>query len=256
VCGNVFQNAYFGQLNCKVHCNSIDESTRQDHKHGADQELFGNTFINFVQLALALVLVMLAEVREVASYICSNWTKVALICRYVNSASWQESPTMQKCIGRVLQCRCRLLKHWKGKMSQCSILVLRPGRTPLALLRRLIHLPEEKKTVPRAVKAAVLQALRSYDEGSRSNGVAPPPSRLLGRGNNNLIWEFSGTKGTAHTMLVCHIATSILEVRVGSVSQHLSDSDHYIAATHFSRYCAYILGGSLPRATPRRRRLV
>uniref|UniRef100_A0ACD5WEX6 Uncharacterized protein n=1 Tax=Avena sativa TaxID=4498 RepID=A0ACD5WEX6_AVESA len=232
------------QLGCEVHYyNSTSSNTTAENSN--DQAVIvqiGNVLYDYVQLVLLLALVMLAEVRDIASYICSNWTKVALICRYVNNTSWQQSPTIQKCIRRILQCRCTLLKHWEGKMSQCSILVLRPWRTPLALLRRLIHLPDEKKLVPRAVKAAVLHALRSYDEGSRSNGVAPLPSRLRGRGGN-LIWEFDGTKGTAHTMLVCHIATSILEVRTGSQpAQHLSD--HHIAATHLSRYCAYLVAHS------------
>uniref|UniRef100_A0ACD6AAJ2 Uncharacterized protein n=2 Tax=Avena sativa TaxID=4498 RepID=A0ACD6AAJ2_AVESA len=237
MCLGIFLFSYSSQLTCKVQCwNSDDVFLAQ-----TEIVQIGNALYDYVQLVLLVALVMLTEVREIASYICSNWTKVALICRYMNDTSWQQSSNIQRRIGRVLQCRCTLLKHWEGKMSQCSILVLRPGRTPLALLRRLIHLPEENKLVPRAVKAAVLHALRSYDEGSRSGGVAPLPSSLRGRGGGNLIWEFSGTKGTAHTMLVCHIATSILEVRMGT--QHLPD-DHHIAATHLSRYCAYLVAHS------------
>ena len=55
---------------------------------------------------------------------------------------------------------------------------------------------------------------------------------------DNLLWTFNGANGTADIMLVCHIATSILEVRS---DPQLPPSDHKIIATHLSRYCAYLV---------------
>jgi hypothetical protein len=43
----------------------------------------GRQYLDFVPLLLVLVLAVAAEIKDMASYICSNWTKVTLICRHV-----------------------------------------------------------------------------------------------------------------------------------------------------------------------------
>lgn len=186
-------------------------------------------------------LVLLAEVREIAAYICSNWTKIALISRYINHASWQQSPTMKKWVGHLLQCRCKMLKHWQDKMYLCSIIVLHPRKTPLAPLRRLINRPDQKKNVPIAVKVAIVQSLRKHVRAGNNGMISLHQTLQKLQVSDNLLWMFNGAKGTTHIMLVCHIATSILEVRS---DPHLPPSDHKIAATHLSRYCAYLVAYS------------
>ena len=100
---------------------------------------FGNLYYDLVPLYLAIAVLVLAEAREIVSYICSNWTKVALICHHVNQACWQRSRVVQKCICSLLKYRrCKLVNNWDDKMKQCSVLVLRRRKTPL-LLRRLKH---------------------------------------------------------------------------------------------------------------------
>ncbi|KAI4992573.1 hypothetical protein ZWY2020_057775 [Hordeum vulgare] len=121
-------------------------------------------------------------------------------------------------------------------MNQCSVLTLNPRTTPLALLHRLIPVLDRKK-VPTAVKTAVLKPLRSPGWRNRSNGVASLCTRLQLQPDNNPFTQSNGVKGIANTMMVAHIATSILEVsRSGK-----ADFDHKIAATHLSRYCAYLV---------------
>jgi len=138
------------------------------------------------------------------------------------------------------------MKHWDGKMSQCSVLVLQSRRTsPLVLVRRLLPLPDHRKKVKvtAAVKVCIINALRSIINGSLSNGVESLRRSQVGE---SFIWACDG-KGTSDTILVWHIATCILEVkhpyghdkRQGS-SPNL-DSDHKIVATHLSRYCAYLV---------------
>ncbi|XP_020176344.2 uncharacterized protein [Aegilops tauschii subsp. strangulata] len=135
--------------------------------------------------------------------------------------------------------RCKIMKHWEDKMNQCSILVLHARRNPVALLRHLLHLPDQKKKVPRPVKTAVIDTVRRYERiKRRSNGTTPLQLQV----NDDLLWSFEEAKGTSDAMLVCHIATSILEVRSRGHKQPLSD--HEIVATHLSQYCAYLVANS------------
>lgn len=194
---------------------------------------YGNWYFDAVPMLLLLALVMLAEVRDIASYIYSNWTKVVLICHYVRHASsWKQSPWKKKLLGLVLRCKCKLLNHWEDRMDQCSVLALHPKTTPMGLIQHLIPLRDRTK-VPREVKTAVLKALRSPG-WSPSNGVASLCTRL----HLQPLSASSGTQGVADIMLVAHIATSILEVR--SVPRQ-PGSAHATAAMHLSRYCAYLV---------------
>ncbi|XP_044454583.1 uncharacterized protein [Triticum aestivum] len=185
------------QLACYKHCNGTDE-----YRH------FRSVLFERMSLCSLAALVLLAEMREIASYICSNWTKIALIRCYINNASWQQSPTTKKWVGNLLQCRCKMLKHWEDKMYLCSVIVLHPRKTPVALLRRLINLPDQKKKVPTAVKVAIIHALRRHVRAG-NNGVPSLPKILQQlQVGDSLLWTFNGAKGTADIMLVCHIATT------------------------------------------------
>ncbi|EMS56771.1 hypothetical protein TRIUR3_22700 [Triticum urartu] len=226
-------------ISCFYQCKGEKKGNMIEINHGR----FGNAIFDIVPVVVLMALVVLAETREIASYICSNLTKVVLVCRYINHASWQQSPIfyiMKKCIRHVLQCRCKMLNHLEDKMNQCSILVLHPRKNPMGLLRRLK--PGQKVKVPRAVKAAILTALRSYERSRHNNRMPSLCTRPQLKTGDNLLWMVDGTKGIANTILVCHIATSILELRSAGSCQTLSD--HKIAAIHLSRYCAYLVAHS------------
>uniref|UniRef100_A0ACD5YRR9 Uncharacterized protein n=1 Tax=Avena sativa TaxID=4498 RepID=A0ACD5YRR9_AVESA len=198
----------------------------------------GHLYFDIVPVILLSTLVMLREVAEIASYIFSNWTKVVLICSCIRHASWLQSPTIQKCVGHVLQHRCKLFQHWENEMNQCSILVLHTQKTPVALLRRFVALPDQNIKVPMAVKTAIVEALRSYGRSRNNNGVTYLSRNLQLKFGDKLLWTFNSANGIAFTMLVCHIATSIFEVR--SRPGQLP-SDNKVAAIHLSRYCAYLV---------------
>ncbi|CAN6170811.1 unnamed protein product [Urochloa humidicola] len=228
------------QLYCNIWCIEQPFVAHSKRKSTGAYLLYHALFL------LLLLFVVIAEARDMASYICSNWTKVALICRYVNRASSQYSFCMQKWVSLVLRCRCKLImNHWDEKMSQCSVLTLQPRRSPLVLVRRLLCLPDQRRKVkvPASVKACIISALRSSFNGGLSNGVE---SLRRSQVSESFIWACHG-KGTTDTILVWHIATYILEVKHPYRRDHeqgspaISNSDHKIAATHLSQYCAYLV---------------
>ncbi|XP_066358826.1 uncharacterized protein [Miscanthus floridulus] len=214
-------------------------------EHGVSSpnlEFIGRTFLVVVALFLIVTLVMISEIRDIGSYICSNWTKVGLICWYVNHTSRQHFVPVQKWVALLLRCRCKLMKHWNEKMGQCSVLVLQPRTvTPLGLLRRVLRLPDKERSVrvSPAVKACIIDALRSH----KSTGASLRRSRV----HEN----FPGarnSKGTSDAILTWHIATCILEAR--HPCQHDQEqeqgsppavSDDRITAVHLSRYCTYLV---------------
>ncbi|KAG2550123.1 hypothetical protein PVAP13_9KG238900 [Panicum virgatum] len=212
----------------------------------------GNLVYDVVPVAILLVLVVLAEAREIASYICSNWTKVALFCRFVvnNHDEWQRSPRMQRWIGRVLRCKSKkLMTQWDDKMCQCSVLVMHPRRIDpvVSLVMRLLRLPDRKKNVkvPGVLKARIFNALAS------NNGLLTDPKTFLcrileeddgiGSSSNDFLWACE-SEGISDLLLTWHIATSILEMGQQGQQQlpRLSDDDK-IVATHLSQYCAYLV---------------
>ncbi|XP_021310354.1 uncharacterized protein LOC8059914 [Sorghum bicolor] len=235
------------QLLCFISCTENQLQTQLDIR------LYGSWLFGLVPLLFLLVLVFITEVRDMASYVCSNWTKVALVCRLLNrasSSSSKHSLCIQKCAGLLIRCRCKLLRrHWDEKIGQFSVLVLQPRATPLGLLWYLFpFLPDQnrKVSVPAVVKVCIMQALRRTrdDGGQLSNGAAClRRCRDLGESFN---WACSN-KSTSYTILTWHIATSILEVRYpnlndeGQGSPPLSNTDYKMVATHLSRYCAYLV---------------
>uniref|UniRef100_A0A0D9WV88 DUF4220 domain-containing protein n=1 Tax=Leersia perrieri TaxID=77586 RepID=A0A0D9WV88_9ORYZ len=223
------------QINCRLLCEIVY----------VKYDFFGNNMFDAVPIFLLSALVVAVEVRDIACYICSNWTKVALICHYMvrKHDKWQRSPVLRKWVGRVLQWRCKLVnKTWKDNMNLCSVLLQtthpRKAAPMCSLLRRLIRLPEKTKKVkvPGMVKSAIILKLRSSEGRRLTNGTASP--RCLQR--DNLLWACSG-KGTTDVLLVWHIATSILEVRHPAASSSSEGDSNRIVATHLSGYCAYLV---------------
>lgn len=230
------------QVYCWITCVANDDDPGNSDQRGSR---YGNIAFDAIPVGILMVVVVLAEAREIATYICSNWTKVRLICSYVVNKQHEK---WQEWIGRVLRCRCKLMKHWDDKMNQCSVLVLHPTRIDrtVSLISRLLHLPDRKRNVkvPKVVKAAIVDALRS-----NNNGFLADPATFLRQSLQDrsapFLWASEG-KGIADILLTWHIATGILEVR----RQHQQPpSGDMIVATHLSRYCAYLVA-YLPELLP------
>ncbi|TVU40967.1 hypothetical protein EJB05_14453, partial [Eragrostis curvula] len=229
------------QIRCGVSC----ITNRREISYLTKYKQYGNLHFDLVPTFLLFSLVMITEMRDMASYICSNWTKVALICRLMNRSSSGNFLHIRKWSALLLRCRCKLMKHQEEKMGQCSILELHPRSIPLALLWRLLTLPDQKRKakVPGAIKVCIIRALRSCRNGHLSNGKTSLHRRS--QVGESFLWACNNGKGTSDTILTWHIATSILEVR--HPHQHdqeqssLSFTDDKVAATHLSRYCAYLV---------------
>ncbi|XBH80773.1 hypothetical protein VPH35_106453 [Triticum aestivum] len=228
---------------------------------------FGRVHFDLVPGLLLVVFVVVAEARDIASHICSNWTKVILTCHCVRRASLKLSPVVPKWVGRLLRCRCdRLMMHWNDKMRQSSLLLLHPRQFhQLVLPGCLLRLLDRKKKnveVPTVVKACIIDALRSTSSGGLRKGTT---SLCQSQDDRSLLWACNSRKGTSDTILVWHIATTILEVRhphhqhddppqqtptpQGGRPSSASISDKTTAATHLSRYCAYLVA-SFPELLP------
>ncbi|GJN24449.1 hypothetical protein PR202_gb12187 [Eleusine coracana subsp. coracana] len=108
------------------------------------------------------------------------------------------------------RCRCKLMKHWDGKMNQCSVLGFQ-RRAPLLVLviTRLLRLPDKKTKVKvsTAVKLKIIDALRSCNSSHGrcvSNGTSFLRQSQVG--DQSFLWACNG-KGTSDTILTWHIAT-------------------------------------------------
>ncbi|KAJ1263632.1 hypothetical protein BS78_09G200600 [Paspalum vaginatum] len=238
---------YYPQISCTITCN---ENRLQSGPY--DKE-FGSLYFDLVPIFILLVFVVISEVREMASYICGNWTKVALVCRLLNGGTSQHYLCMQKCADFVLRHKCKLMRHWDQKIGQCSVLMLQPRATaPRVLLWRLFHLPDQKRKikVPEAAKVCIIEALRNTSRnGHLSNGTACLHRR--GQVGQRFLWVWAcDNKSTSCTILTWHIATSILEVRYPNVqddqeqqcsSSSVSNTSYKTVATILSRYCAYLV---------------
>jgi hypothetical protein len=86
-------------------------SNRQDKN-------FGFFVFDDIPLFLLLALVVIAEFKYIASYICSNWTKVSLICY---NKDMPICSIMTACKNLLLQCKWGLMKHWARAQYWCSI---------------------------------------------------------------------------------------------------------------------------------------
>ncbi|RLN33259.1 hypothetical protein C2845_PM03G18870 [Panicum miliaceum] len=220
----------------------------------------GRRYHHLVPLLLVLVLAVAAEFKDMASYICSNWTKVTLICRHVNRASSQHSsPGKKKWVSLSLRCRCKLImKQWDEKNEPVLSTGTFVENKPTSSCEASSSFARSQEKGQDASGCEVLhhQCTNKYHQlarcpaqivpiidGSLSNGVESLQRSQVGE---SFIWACHG-KGTSDTLLVWHIATCILEVKhpYGHDQEQDSspnlNSDNKIAATHLSRYCAYLV---------------
>ncbi|CAL5091545.1 unnamed protein product [Urochloa decumbens] len=230
---------YKHQMRCVFWCSERHSISTSNHKH------FGFFLFDDIPLIILLSLVVISEVMYIMSYICSNWTKVALISHHIKHASLQNcSPRMQKWFGLLLKHKCRLLKYWDEKIGQGSVLVVHPRTTPLLVLRRLLGLPDLDRSVkiPEAVKVCIIRTLRSYRSNGHhlSNGTGSLRQSTV---DERFLWACSSIS-TSDIILTWHIATCILELKHPYGHGFLPEFDNKITATHLSRYCAYLMAWS------------
>ncbi|KAF8646420.1 hypothetical protein HU200_065864 [Digitaria exilis] len=239
----LLMNGAYNKIFCSFVCFKYNIT---DYAESGDTTVEYNSstyYTDVVPAFLVLAALIFAETRDIVFYICSTWTKVALICNYVNRPSWQRCPAAQKCIAFVLQhFRCTMAgNNWGDNMKQFSILELHPKK-----FRFQLHKWKENSKIPSEVKAAIFETLKRKNLTTDLEGnlkVIRPPSSLFSS------WAADHTgdsflsapdgKGAAYTILVWHIATTVFEIRRQAPPS--SSDPHAIAATHLSHYCAYLV---------------
>lgn len=222
------------QLHCDIRC--------KDGKDAASVQ-FGSKFFDMVPLFLLLLFVIASEVRDMVSYICSNWTKVIITCRMLPN----NGQSLNWCVRLILRCRCKMLKnYWDERMGQCSVLPLRPRPTLLALVSRFLNLPDKKAKLNSVVKVSIMDALKSSMNGHLSNGKGS--LRRSSQEGERFLWACD-SNSVSNVIFTWQIVTSILDMRYHANKQYMSSISDRIVATHLSQYCTYLVA-SYPELLP------
>ncbi|KAF3338554.1 hypothetical protein FCM35_KLT17391 [Carex littledalei] len=231
-----------------------------------------------------LVFIVLKEIWEMALYIFSDWTKLLIICRYVEGSWFLRNRLVEHII--LLLCRLNLVKRWHNKMAQYNFLesfdykpwvkrTLHYGT--LSMVKKPTEGGKVGKTIKmfEEVKQSIVEALRNIKRGDLINGM---PWLYKRRVRDNYQWACS-QQTNSHLILVWHIATSMCEIQLSEEliverpwlnsllhklkvcgphrNPFLVDLKrlggrtraHYIVANSISRYCAYLLV-SVPELLP------
>ncbi|CAL9778715.1 unnamed protein product [Musa acuminata subsp. burmannicoides] len=201
---------------------------------------------------IIVVAIALLELFQILLYVCSEWTKVSLVCRYVAHPSWHDKPWITEMIkhlchlkvfDRVLQNKLgqySLLEHCDYKPTAKNMLYCMTcemvGKT------RAGQKQSKRLKLPREVKKAVVRWLRLNHDALPTNGI----SSLQRNGvSAQLSWACS-FENHAQVILVWHIATSLCEIH-GSRVEHakvtsMEMKDNQVVANSLSQYCAYLVG--------------
>ncbi|CAO2192513.1 unnamed protein product [Urochloa humidicola] len=216
------------------------------------KDLIGSSNFYKVITVSLLLAVVLVEVWEVVSGVCSNWTKMALLGHYIrHEPAWRRSGCAHAALKAAL--RLRPATRWRDKIGQNSVLEPRRFRRRTGLLsEKLYGRAGLMRSVPvsPAVKDAVIRSLLStYGRMSKQGStVALPAARRIG---GQVEWEMygarkswawdgggdgssSGSRSNTELILTWHVATRLFEMKSRSASPDM------IAASHLSNYFAYL----------------
>uniref|UniRef100_A0A453JFP1 DUF4220 domain-containing protein n=2 Tax=Aegilops tauschii subsp. strangulata TaxID=200361 RepID=A0A453JFP1_AEGTS len=186
-----------------------------------------------LSITILLLLTFLYEqVWEYLVFILSNWLMVSLLCHYTGKRQWRQSRGLTRLIHCLLWVRSKL-SHRNLCFKQYSVLCFCP------------LLPN--KAVPKEVKKSILDYLVTHIDGHGDGGHAAPLTNgwsILQSDKHSqyrtLLASACENKSGAEVILICHIATSLLEVRYPMQNKTLMGS-HRKVATTLSKYCAYLV---------------
>ncbi|XP_037426886.1 uncharacterized protein LOC119292181 [Triticum dicoccoides] len=230
-------------------------------KVGTRDEL-GNVHGGVTFTWFLLCFLFVKETWEITTYVFSDWTKIILLCQYVQKPWWLRS-SVTKALVRKL-CMLSVLPRWHGKVGQSNLLFPSRFVFPTMLVfpqrrsRYFVHLSPE-------VKCTVINCLRDcLGESTRLDHYLKRAfKKVKASGGFHAVMEaVDGVKDSVHILLVWHIATCYCEIdlaenREVSASMYWSgqdfgrrkpsegDSDllwsQYMIARTLSQYCAYVL---------------
>lgn len=199
----------------------------------------GGLGIDFLVTALLLIVFVCVELVQLFFMAISDWAKVSLLCKYVETCSWHKSKRIEKLIRLI--CRTQLLKPWERKLRQYSLLDSYDYTPPRWLynIHTIVYFDRirdgEKQSTPAElsseVKQAVFHSLMSSYPRALENGKA---SLRLNKVEHQLSWA-CGLETQTQVIIVWHIATSICEHEM-----QISDPNFRVA-TCLSQYLIYLV---------------
>ncbi|KAI6702785.1 hypothetical protein NL676_011921 [Syzygium grande] len=95
----------------------------------------GGLSIDVLVTSIILMLFTFVQLGQLFFMAISEWAKVSLLCKYVQTPSWHEKKCMPKLIGLI--CRMPSRKPWERKLRQYSLLESHGYTPPLWLYNRI-----------------------------------------------------------------------------------------------------------------------
>ncbi|KAM0845007.1 hypothetical protein ACQ4PT_056682 [Festuca glaucescens] len=173
---------------------------------------------------LFMVFMMFKEVWEMVTYLLSNWTRLLLVCKYLQSRPWFSWFCLD---GRLIRSfyKSSICDAWHGFMDQydflesCNYKSLFQKAANAISMRKMQQELDGRKLgksikVPKCVKSAILKALRHVDlKKSQLPKEIPLLSGSLER-FERYSWACLELHTCSQVILVWHIATSLCEIQL------------------------------------------
>uniref|UniRef100_A0A0D9XK68 DUF4220 domain-containing protein n=1 Tax=Leersia perrieri TaxID=77586 RepID=A0A0D9XK68_9ORYZ len=218
---------------------------------------------------ILLTLLGAKEMIEIASYVLSDWTKVLIVCKYIQRPWWLRGPVMAKLLK--LLCRYSLVRRWNGKIGQHNLIFARHRRFTFAvtcltediqesIFGYLSTLENQSDIKPSNKGSYVDRALKLLQESQQKDDL-----------ENAITNELKQLQGEeVHRILLWHIATCYCECHLAKKGNRAkraaltgpfiqesklessqygwtsSCTQHYITAVRLSQYCAHLLKNPPP----------
>ncbi|KAL5981032.1 hypothetical protein ACLOJK_028952 [Asimina triloba] len=197
--------------------------------------------IHFLGACIFVVVYVVLRILQLVAIVFSNWTKVWLICEYVERPCLQGNRTLESLIGFVCGYKVIPFKPWRRKMSQYSLLSSYNYRPIFNFLTSaLFTLPnrgqeiQDSKKLDLYVEGAVLDALK--DNGLQlTNGLS---SLERNKVDSQLFWACR-LESITECILIWHVATSFcaLDSKYGGASEGEESGCECLSKW----YCAHLL---------------
>ncbi|XP_024315041.1 uncharacterized protein LOC104582576 [Brachypodium distachyon] len=200
---------------------------------------------------LIVALIVIKELSEVYLYVCSQWTKVLMICMYVKHPRLRH-PLVEAAMRTMFWFIRR--GRWDQMIFQYNLLISY-SQTSKKFPRRIKLEPEVKTAIFESFKG--LQQHPERIESYFSNAFGSKETIM------QQTWATDELEADTHRILVWHIATCLFEIHVSDEVKKLKcarlknrllakksttpedEWPHYLTAVSLSNYCAYLLTKAL-----------
>ncbi|RCV37293.1 hypothetical protein SETIT_8G051300v2 [Setaria italica] len=189
----------------------------------------GGFDVGVVTTWVFLILMVFKEVWEMVTYLLSNWTRLLLVCKYVQSQCWRTATASTSLIEHLISSffASKISDTWHGRIDQYEFLQSCTYKPTVWKLAHIITLgvapdilngrkPGAAIRIPECVKPAILQGLRR--QGLTRQPLRRDIPTLRNPPNNNRFvryqWACIELPTCSQVILVWHIATSLCEVKL------------------------------------------